>query len=178
MKNGDKWIPVKMMSRLGKNTCCFSSDLSVKYFKGLGLIKHTFWRKVLSCWLDNKQKWSAETPAKIALEKQCLWNNSNYLYRKQTLFFWDWIDSGFSLVKDILENDNTIMTLKTIYKKVGLKPTQLFEYWAMHTAIEACASKTEPCVENAKLTDNHAQSVFRPWQFHLCLVEASKTELE
>ena len=111
-KKDEKWkqIPTEMMSRLGKNLCCFSSDLSVKYFKGLGLIKNTFWRKVLSCWLDNKQKWSTETPAKIALEKQCLWNNSNISYRKQTLFFRDWIDSGFSLVKDILENDNTIMS--------------------------------------------------------------------
>ena len=116
IEKDEKWkqIPTEMMSRLGKNLCCFSSDLSVKYFKGLGLIKNTFWRKVLSCWLDNKQKWSTETPAKIALEKQCLWNNSNISYRKQTLFFRDWIDSGFSLVKDILENDNTVMTLKTI----------------------------------------------------------------
>ena len=76
-----------MMSRLGRNVCCFSTDLSVKYFKDLGSIKNTFWRKHLSCWLDNKQKWSTETPAKIALEKQCLWNNSNISYRKQTLFF-------------------------------------------------------------------------------------------
>jgi len=119
------------MSRLSKTFCCFWSDSSVKCFKGLGLIKSTFWREVLSCWLDNKQKWSAETPAKIALEKQCLWNNSNISYRKQTLLFRDWIDSGFSLVKDILENDNTIMTLKTICEKVGHKPTRLFEYGAM-----------------------------------------------
>ena len=71
IEKDEKWkqIPTEMMSRLGKNVCCFSSDLSVKYFKGLGLIKNTFWRKVLSCWLDNKQKWSTETPAKIALEK-------------------------------------------------------------------------------------------------------------
>ena len=166
-----------MMSRLGKNLCCSSSVLSVKYFKGLGLIKNTFWRKVLSCWMDNKQKWSTETPATIALEKQCLWNNSNISYRKQTLLFRDWIDSGFSLVKDILENDNTILTLKTICENVGHKPTRLFEYGAMRTAIEACAARTEPCVENTKLsTDNHAQSVFRPRQFRLRLVEANKTE--
>ena len=86
IEKDEKWkqIPIEMMSRLGKNVCCFSSDLYVKYFKGLGLIKNAFWRKVLSCWLDNKQKWSTETPAKIALEKQCLWNNSNISYRKQT----------------------------------------------------------------------------------------------
>ena len=72
IEKDEKWkqIPTEMMFRLGKNVCCFSSDLSVKYFKGLGLIKNTFWRKVLSCWLDNKQKWSTETPAKIALEKK------------------------------------------------------------------------------------------------------------
>ena len=72
-----------------------------------------------------------------------MWNNSNILYRKQTLFFWDYIDSGFSLDKDILEND-TIMTLKTICEKVGHKPTWLFEYGAMRTAIEACAAKRPP----------------------------------
>ena len=101
------------MSRLGKNVCCFSSDLSVKYFKGLRLIKNRFWRKALSCWLDNKQKWSTETPAKIALGKQCgiiqtSRTESRHIYIH--LFFRDLIDSGFSLVKDILENDNTIMT--------------------------------------------------------------------
>ena len=79
IEKDEKWkqIPTEMMSRLGKSLCCFSSDLSVKYFKGLGLIKNTFWRKVLSCWLDNKQKWSTVSVAKIASEKQCLWNNSN-----------------------------------------------------------------------------------------------------
>ena len=66
-----KQIPVKMMPRLRTNSYCFSSDLSVKYFEDLGLIKNSFWRKVLSCWLDNKQKWSITTPAKIVLEKQC-----------------------------------------------------------------------------------------------------------
>ena len=70
-KRKEKWkqIPIEMMSRLGKNVCCFSSDVSVKYFKGLGLIKNIFWRKVLSCWLDNKQKWSAETPAKNSIRE-------------------------------------------------------------------------------------------------------------
>ena len=43
MKNENKF---QMMSRLGKNICCFTSDVSVKYFKGLGLIENTFWRKV------------------------------------------------------------------------------------------------------------------------------------
>ena len=35
-----KQIPTEMMSRLVENVCCFSSDLFVKYFKGLGLIKN------------------------------------------------------------------------------------------------------------------------------------------
>ena len=62
--------------------------------------------------------------------------------------------------------------------KVGHKTTRVFEYGAMRTAVEACAAKTEPCVENTKLsTDNHEQSVFRPRQFRLRLVEANKTEL-
>ena len=70
------------------------------------------------------------------------------------------------------------MTFKTICEKVGHKPTRLFEYGAMRTAVEACTVRTEPCVENTKLsTDNHAQSVFRPRQFRLRLVEANKTEL-
>ena len=65
------------------------------------------------------------------------------------------------------------MTVKTICEKVDHKPARLFEYGAMRTAIEACAAKTE----NTKLsTDNHAQSVFRPRQFRLHLVEANKTE--
>ena len=56
-KRKEKWkqIPIEMMSRLGKNLCCFSSDVSVKYFKGLGLIKNTFWRKVCPAgWTINK----------------------------------------------------------------------------------------------------------------------------
>ena len=49
IEKDEKWkqIPTEMIPRLGKNLCCFSSYLSVKYFKGLRLIKNTFWRKVL-----------------------------------------------------------------------------------------------------------------------------------
>ena len=70
------------------------------------------------------------------------------------------------------------MTLETICENVDHKPTRLFEHGAMRTAIEACAARTEPCVENAKLSaDNHAQSICRPRQFpRLRLVEANKTE--
>ena len=39
IEKDENQIPNETMSRLGRNVCCFSSDLSVKYFKGLGLIK-------------------------------------------------------------------------------------------------------------------------------------------
>ena len=62
--------------------------------------------------------------------------------------------------------DIYIMSMKTVTDGCTLMdllyvcPTRLFEYGAMRTAIEACAARTEPCVENTKLsTDNHAQSV-------------------
>ena len=55
------------------------------------------------------------------------------------------------------------MTFKTICEKVGHKPPRLFEYGAMRTAVEASAARTEPCVENTKLsTDNHAVSIQTP----------------
>ena len=71
------------------------------------------------------------------------------------------------------------MTLETICENVGHKSTRLFEYGAMRTAVEACAAKTERCVENAaKLSaDNHAQPIFRPRQSpRLRLVAENKTE--
>ena len=62
------------------------------------------------------------------------------------------------------------MILERFCENGGHKSTRLFEYGAMRTATEACAV-------NAKLsTDNHAQSIFRPRQFRLRLVEANKTE--
>ena len=123
-------LSCRLMSKLGGNLCCFSSDQTVRQFKGSGLITNTFWKKVLLCWLHNKQKLLTDRPSHIEFNQQCLWNNSNILYKGKTLFLRDWIDAGFSFVKNIFENDS-IMALETICDTIGNKPTRMFEYGAI-----------------------------------------------
>jgi hypothetical protein len=136
-----KSVPNELFSRLGKSNCCFSSNMKSKVFKGLGYITNSFWKHVLQCWLDNLHNNNSEKSFETPLTEQCLWNNDLIRYKGGCLFLKDWIRSGISLVSDIMDNGN-IISLEALCTTVGHKPTRMFEYRAVRTAVEACARKT------------------------------------
>ena len=90
---------------------------------------------------------------------QALVAPADIIKRLNTLFFRFIWKKKYSNTKAFEKVERKIMCQKKMEEgviKVGHKTTRVFEYGAMRTAVEACAAKTEPCVENTKLsTDNH-----------------------
>ena len=134
----EKWkvIPQHILSELGADLLCFSSTVSASKYTGLTFIKSTFWSFVLTTWLD-KNTQIIEQPS-VPLSEQVLWNNSRIMFRGKSLFFKDWIDKRILFVKDIMVRSD-MLPFQEVIQKVGNKPTRLFEYNALHTALRARA---------------------------------------
>ena len=130
-------IPRFWFTRIGLDLSCFSSNVPSKSFIGIGNIKSYFWRQVLTTWLDNKHK--VETVLNNNRHSSCLWNNTDIKYRNKPLFFRDWIDHKICYINDMQEEGN-IISFEQVLEKVGPKPSRLFEYNAIHTALRSRAA--------------------------------------
>ena len=131
-----KWIPSELFDQVGGIQCCLQSDQKPSRFKGTAQITNTFWKKVLTVWLETKHKLKDNYFNHVEFNKQCIWNHSYISYRKQTLFFKDWIKAGIASIDDVTENDNFI-GYERICEITGYKPSRLFECNALQTAINA-----------------------------------------
>lgn len=145
-KQNCKWkqIPMTVFSTLGHNLACFSSNVEVKRFKGIGSVTNVFWKQVLQCYLEQFQVENARATHLKPVEYQIIWNNDCIQFKRNTLFIKDWIKAGICLVKDVLNDDKTVLPFDVICQKVGYKPTRRFEYGAVTSAIYALFGKYEP----------------------------------
>ena len=170
----EKWkrIPIQTFSKLGKKLCCFSSNLDSKYFKGFSTVSNMFWKSVLKCWLDNNKEINTLTCTETNVVHQCIWNNENIRYKKQSLFFQDWINAGICFVYDVIENGN-LKSLESMCEVVGQKPSRMFEYKALHTAISAYMKKKGQS-ETEEMRNE--RTIYTPRQFRAYLVEKDTTE--
>ena len=134
----NKWkrIPSELFEQLGGIHNCMQSDQKPGKFKGMAQIANPFWKKVFTVWLETKPKLKDNHFNHIDFNKQSIWNHSHILYRKQTLFFKDWIKAGLVCIGDVTENDNFI-GYERICEITGYKPSRLFECNALQTAIIA-----------------------------------------
>lgn len=138
--SGQMWnaIPRFWLSKTGVNLSCFLSDVPSKSFIGLGNIKSMFWRHVLVAWLDNRQKIKTLVSES---ENRCLWNNASIMYRHNPLFFRDWIEANLCFVSDVFVAGNVITYQRTL-EILGHKPSRIFEYNALCTALNSRAAAT------------------------------------
>ena len=129
-----KWtnIPNYIFSRIGMTDLCFQANVPANKFIGYSYIKSSFWSKVLKIWLDNKIHLNLVEKAPY----MGLWNNTDIKYRKRTLFFKDWIQAHIYFVSDIVTNEGLI-SFQQVNEIVGPKPSRLFEYNAICTALHA-----------------------------------------
>ena len=63
----------------------FASDLVCSDFKGLNLVDNLFWKKVLSTWLDNKNR-ENDKMSSIPSINEPIFNNSKVRFKNQVLF--------------------------------------------------------------------------------------------
>ena len=163
-----KWkcIPNEAFSKTGHFLCCFKANVKASTFKGMNHIPSPFWKNVLKCWLNNNflQKLNPNIPS-----EQCLWNSTHITYRNQTLFLNDWIRCGITSVSDVMENDN-IKSLETICNEIGHKPTRLFEYRAIRTAIESYLRRLRNEQYHIDSDFTPMQSLITPRQFRKFII--------
>ena len=85
----------------------FMSDLASKDFKGLNLIKNSFWRKVLKTWLNYKNS-EYNKPSRSPNINEPVFNNSNISYKNQILFNAKCTRLNLVYIKDFLMNGDMV----------------------------------------------------------------------
>ena len=171
-----KWtyIPHEAFLKTGYSLSCFKANVQATSFKGINLISNPFWKQVLICWLNTN---SLQKPILITNPaEQCLWNNTHIAYRGQTLFLNDWVRSGITMVSDVLENGN-VKSFDTICNITGHKPSRMFEYRAVHAAVEAYLRKiarNETDVVEQEYIQLHTLTT--PRQFRNFLLRANRVQ--
>ena len=112
----------------------FRSSVQSKDFKGFHLVEHSFWKKVLSVWLDNNIKQvdrvSPESP---------LFNNNIIRFKQATLFFPQCILNNIICVKDMVVN-NIIITFDTFRRKFD-SPNSMLMYNCIYNALHRVRDK-------------------------------------
>ena len=165
-----KWkaIPLHYYGLLGRLTC-FNSNVKSSKFAGLHLIKNAFWRQVLITWLDNKSLLQKEKQLKFLDEP--LWNNNRIVFKKKPLFLKDWARAQICQTRDIW-TDGNMLSFEDICQKVGVKPSRLFEYNAVVSAIRARYTRLPE--DHGELAAN--EFLIKPSQIRNALTKANISE--
>ena len=110
----------------------FNSNVNSKNFKGLHLVKNSFWKKVLCTWLDN----NTFPDEVLLLPNTPLFNNKDIRFKNSTLFFPICIINNIVNVNDMIVNNrimaydqfrflvdtpNSLLIYNCIYNALSLK---------------------------------------------------------
>ena len=108
--SNDSWkiIPFIYYKKVG-GISAFLADVKGSNFKGLNLIKSSFWKKVLSTWLNYKYH-DQYTISFIPSIYDPIFNNSLIIFKRNTLFNSRCIDKDMYYIKDFLNNEGNIMS--------------------------------------------------------------------
>ena len=113
-------IPQFYFDKLGKEGSVFNSSISSEAFIGLDLIKSKFYKKLLLIWLKSNSN-NCKT-------NDNLFNNSRVLYRGNPIFFKSWIKAGLIFIKDILVDNNNVMSYDSLCQRVPRTGETWFQY--------------------------------------------------
>jgi len=131
-----KIIPKAVFSSHGRNFECFHSTVNFKNFKGALYIQSDFWLEVLKTFLNNNQH---------SIDKRrnpILWNNTNFVYNGNTLFFEDWARKGITSICDLIHNNECIL-FETISQILGNSPKTLLEYITIRSVVTTFLRKEQ-----------------------------------
>ena len=62
---------------------------------------------------------------------QSIWGNELFKTKENCLFFKNWIDSGFLLVKDLFDNDGTFISTEKVLNKLKNKSNWITEFFVL-----------------------------------------------
>ena len=100
---GENWtcIPKFHLSKIATGNRVFEINGQPRHVKLLHDIENTFWKTVLTIYLQNKEL-ETEDVTKDDFHNQLLFNNSLVQYRNKSLHLTTWKNKGLELVKDII----------------------------------------------------------------------------
>ena len=153
-------IAKKILSPHGKNFECFHSNVRSKFFKGMDEIKSEFWSEVLRIWLDNNHVTNG-------LEfNPMLWNNTNFVYGNNVIFFKDWAENGITSIDNVIEQNN-ILSYDEICRVIGHTARRVLEYNIVKVVVDRYLnSYNQNIVRTRNLND--------PPHFHNKIVKDAK----
>ena len=109
--------------------------MSVKDFKGFGLIQSKYWCDVLKTWLDKNSNNLEVTPCSV--EDQNPWNNDDIKFKQNVLFFRELVNAGIYKLGHMFDDDGNFWTVNDIIEIVGNSAVRQFQYNAVYNAIPA-----------------------------------------
>ena len=124
-----KKIALQSLHKVG-GLSSFMSNLPSSSFKGLSTIHNSFWREVLSTWLDQKNLGSSN----FISPESPLFNNSNIKLGNNVLFFPELINRGIIYVKDVFAN-NVFISFESFHEKLNVPGSFLF-YNCIYNALK------------------------------------------
>ena len=112
------------------------SNLSSSSFKGLKYLRNSFWREVLSTWLNNKQ--NIDIPSTV-LKEAPLFNNINVKFHGNVLFFPELVSRNILLISDVFI-DNVFISFELFKQKVNI-PGAFLIYKCLFCALRPIFTK-------------------------------------
>ena len=76
-----------------------------------------FYRSVLKYWQDYRSDFTDDN---IQVQNEIIWNNSNVLINKNTIFIKQWHQNGITCLQDLLDVDCTFLSLQKFQQKLRL----------------------------------------------------------
>ena len=76
-----------------------------------------FYRSVLKYWQDYRSDFTDDN---TRIQNEIIWNNSNILINRNTIFFKQWYQNGIVRLKDLLDVDCTFLSLQKFQQKFRL----------------------------------------------------------
>ena len=135
-ENNEKWtaLPQIYLEQIG-NVNTFLCNTSKGEFKGLETIKSEFWREALGTWLTHAGAKNFLGVDGLKFYEQPIFNNKDILYQNKTVFLEEAISKGVFMIKDIVSENNTVISLTEYINKFGLYPRAHIDYFHMLNAL-------------------------------------------
>ena len=128
--------PVMYLEKLGYDFSVLRSSVDSKKFMGFDEIKSHFWKKALHVWLKFKDTEKVPINEVDDVANQPLWNNAFVQFKNKSLFYRNWLESGYVCVGDLFIEDS-LVSLEHIMTFMGPDPRLPLQYYALYNALPA-----------------------------------------
>ena len=167
-----KNIAKSILSSHGPNFECFHANVSAKRLKGYEQIRSNFWQSVLKSFLDNNNRFQNKE------FNPMLWNNINFTYNGNVLFFKEWAQKGLIRIQDLIDNNDCI-PLERIRHILGNSPQRFLEYATVRSVVVSFLKKRqnyENCINLGNVPFFCGKQLFKACEFRESMVNNNKTE--